>query len=203
VKIIRTDSRGFAKVRIQLLSRGVTYCKSIESAVQRIINDVRVNGDKALIKYTKKFDRIALSPSTLQVDQKAIKEAYSRVSPADVEDLKYAASRIRKFHEHQKVSGWQYKDNGVMLGQMVTALGRVGIYVPGGKAVYPSTVLMSVIPAKIAGVKEIIICTPTPATGFVCHPELVSGSPRKEIPKQVRDDRKDDRDGGFSGEINP
>ncbi len=162
MKLIRTDSRGFARVRAQLLSRGVTYGKSIESAVNRIINDVRGNGDKALIKYTKKFDRVTLTPATLQVDQNAIKEAYYRVSPADVEDLKYAASRIRKFHEHQKVSGWQYKDNGVMLGQMVTPLDRVGVYVPGGKAVYPSTVLMSVIPAKIAGVKDVIVCTPTP-----------------------------------------
>ena len=162
MKSIRTDSRGFAKVRSQLLSRGVTYGISIESAVQKIINDVRVNGDKALIKYTKKFDRVSLTPATLQVDQKAIKEAYYRVSPVDVEDLKYAASRIRKFHGHQKVSGWQYKDNGVMLAQMVTPLDRVGVYVPGGKAVYPSTVLMSVIPAKIAGVKDVIVCTPTP-----------------------------------------
>lgn len=162
MKLIRTDSRGFAKVRAQLMSRGVTYGKSIESAVHRIINDVRVNGDKALIKYTKKFDRISLTPATLQVDQKAIKEAYYKVSPPDVEVLKYAASRIRKFHEHQKVSGWQYKDNGVMLGQMVTPLDRVGVYVPGGKAVYPSTVLMSVIPAKIAGVRDVIVCTPTP-----------------------------------------
>ncbi len=162
MKLIRTDSRSFAKVRSQLLSRGVIYGKSIESAVHRIINDVRVNGDKALIKYTKKFDRVSLTPATLQVDQKTIKDAYSRVSPADVEDLKYAASRIKKFHEHQKVSGWQYKNKGVMLGQMVTPLDRVGVYVPGGKAVYPSTVLMSVIPAKIAGVKEVVICTPTP-----------------------------------------
>lgn len=190
MKIIRTENRGFDKVRKQLLTRGVTYGKSIESAVHRIINDVRDNGDKALIKYTKKFDRVSLTPSTLKVDQNAINEAYSRVSPADVADLKYAASRIRKFHEHQKVSGWQYKDNGVMLGQMVTSLDRVGVYVPGGKAVYPSTVLMSVIPAKIAGVKEVIICTPTPATG-------------KEIPKRVRYDRKDDKKVLFSGDINP
>ena len=162
MKLIRTDSRGFAKVRSQLLSRGVTYGESIESSVRKIINDVRVNGDKALIKYTKKFDNVSLTPVTLQVDQKVIKEAYSKVNRSDVECLEYAASRIREFHKHQKISGWQYKDKGVMLGQIVTPLDRVGVYVPGGKAVYPSTVLMSVIPAKIAGVKDIIICTPTP-----------------------------------------
>ena len=162
MKLIRTDSRGFAKVRSQLLSRGVTYGESIESSVRKIINDVRVNGDKALIKYTKKFDNVSLTPATLQVDQKVIKEAYSKVNHTDVECLEYAAYRISKFHKHQKISGWQYKDKGVMLGQIVTPLDRVGVYVPGGKAVYPSTVLMSVIPAKIAGVKDIIICTPTP-----------------------------------------
>lgn len=162
MKLIRTDSRGFVKVRTQLLSRGVSYGKSIESAVHRIINDVRVTGDKALFKYSKKFDKVSLTPATLKVDQKVIKEAYSSVNTADVEALKYAALRIRKFHEHQKVSGWQYKDNGVMLGQMVTPLDSVGVYVPGGKAIYPSTVLMSVIPARIAGVKEVVICTPTP-----------------------------------------
>lgn len=162
MKLIRTDSRGFAKVRSQLLSRGVTYGESIESSVRKIINDVRVNGDKALIKYTNKFDNVSLTPATLQVDQNAIKEAYSKVNHTDVECLEYAASRISEFHKHQKISGWQYKDNGVMLGQIVTPLDRVGVYVPGGKAVYPSTVLMSVIPAKIAGVKDVIICTPTP-----------------------------------------
>lgn len=162
MKIIRTDSRGFAKVRTQLLSRGVAYGKTIESQVQKIINDVRLNGDKALLKYTKKFDRVSLTTETLQADEKVIQDAYARVNPSDVESLKYAASRIRKFHEHQKTSGWQYKDNGVMLGQKVTPLDRVGVYVPGGKAVYPSTVLMSVIPARIAGVKEVVICTPTP-----------------------------------------
>ncbi len=162
MKLIRTDSRGFAKVRSQLLSRGVTYGESIESSVRKIINDVRVNGDKALIKYTKKFDNVSLTPAILQVDQKVIKEAYSKVNRSDVKDFKYAASRIMEFHKHQKISGWQYKDKGVMLGQIVTPLDRVGVYVPGGKAVYPSTVLMSVIPAKIAGVKDVIICTPTP-----------------------------------------
>ena len=184
MKLIRTDSLGFAKVRSQLLSRGVTYGESIESSVRKIINDVRVNGDKALIKYTKKFDNVSLTPATLQVDQNAIKEAYSKVNRSDVECLEYAASRISKFHKHQKISGWQYKDKGVMLGQIVTPLDRVGVYVPGGKAVYPSTVLMSVIPAKIAGVKDIIICTPTPASGSLSL-------------------RERGRVGGFSGEINP
>ncbi|MCC7202013.1 MAG: histidinol dehydrogenase [Nitrospirae bacterium] len=207
MKLIKTDSRGFAKVRAQLLARGVTYGESIENSVRKIIDDVRVNGDRALIKYTKKFDRVSLTPETLQVDKKVIQDAYARVNPSDVDSLKYAASRIRKFHEHQKTSGWQYKDNGVMLGQMVTPLDRVGVYVPGGKAVYPSTVLMSVIPARIAGVKEVIVCTPTPASGFLSQPELVSVSQTRqgqEILKQVQNDKwRNDRVGGYSGAINP
>lgn len=186
MKLIRTDSPQFVKTRAQLLSRGVTYGKSIESSVRKIINDVRINGDKALIKYTRKFDGVSLTPATLSVDQKAIKEAYSKVNHTDVECLEYAALRIIEFHKHQKVSGWQYNNNGVMLGQRVTPLDRIGVYVPGGKAVYPSTVLMSVIPAKIAGVKEVVICTPTPASG----------------PLSLRE-REGVRVGGFSSEINP
>ena len=162
MKLSRTDSPRFAKIKDKLCLRGITYGKSIESSVQKIIEDVRIHGDKALIKYTKKFDAVSLTPSTIQIDRKIIKKAYSKVSPSEVEDLKYAARRIREFHEHQKVTGWSYKEKSVLLGQMVTPLARIGVYVPGGKAVYPSTVLMNVIPAKMAGVKDVIMCTPTP-----------------------------------------
>ncbi|MBI5097076.1 MAG: histidinol dehydrogenase [Nitrospirae bacterium] len=162
LKIIQTDSPQFRRVRSRLLNRGISYGRSIESSVEKIIEDVRVHGDKALIRYTKKFDGISLTPSTLRISQKAIKEAYSKVAHNEVKDLEYAARRIRDFHRHQRVSGWRYTVKGVLLGQRVTPLERVGVYVPGGKAVYPSTVLMSAIPARIAGVKRVIICTPTP-----------------------------------------
>src|SRR3990170_7614980 len=164
MKVIKTDSPEFAPVRDKLLNRGVTYGKSIESSVKTIIESVRKNGDKALIKYTKKFDSIQLTPSTMRISKDAIKKAYSKVEGSDIKKLEYAAKRINEFHKHQKISGWKYTDNGVLLGQKVTSLERVGVYVPGGKAIYPSSVLMSVIPAKIAGVKQVIICTPTPAS---------------------------------------
>lgn len=162
MKIVRTDSPEFAPVRNKLLKRGVIYGKSIESSVKTIIESVRKNGDKALIKYTKRFDSIQLTPSTMRISKDAIKKAYSKVEGSDIKKLEYAAKRINAFHKHQKVSGWEYTDNGVLLGQKVIPLERVGVYVPGGKAIYPSSVLMSVIPAKIAGVKDVIICTPTP-----------------------------------------
>jgi histidinol dehydrogenase len=103
-----------------------------------------------------------LTPSTIRISKETIKKAYSKVEGSDIKKLKYAGKRINDFHKHQKVSGWKYTDHGVLLGQKVTPLERVGVYVPGGKALYPSSVLMSVIPAKIAGVEKVIICTPTP-----------------------------------------
>src|SRR3972149_3985588 len=162
MKVIKTDSPEFAPVRDKLLNRGVTYGKSIESSVKTIIESVRKNGDKALIKYTKKFDSIQLTPSTMRISKDAIKKAYSKVEGSDIKKLEYAAKRINEFHKHQKISGWKYTDNGVLLGQKVTPIERVGVYVPGGKAIYPSSVLMSVIPTKIAGVEKVISCTPTP-----------------------------------------
>lgn len=162
MKIIRTKDSHFAEIKNKLRNRGITYGKSIESAVKRIIEDVRVNGDKAVIKYTRRFDRLSMTPSTMRIGRKAVKEAYAKINPDDVEDLKYAAQRIRDFHERQEVTGWRYQERGVLLGQRVTPLERVGIYVPGGKALYPSSVLMSAIPARIAGVRDIIISTPTP-----------------------------------------
>jgi len=162
LKVIRTDSPQFHSVRTRLLNRGISYGRSIESSVEKIIEDVRVHGDRALIRYTKKFDRISLTPATMRVSQKAIKDACSKVPRSEVKDLEYAAQRISDFHKRQRVPGWRYADKGVLLGQMVTPLERVGLYVPGGKAVYPSSVLMSAIPARIAGVRHIMICTPTP-----------------------------------------
>lgn len=171
LRIIRTDSPRFIPVRNKLLSRGASYGKSIESAVRKIIEEVRIHGDKAVIKYTRKFDGLSLTSSTMRINQKAIKEAYSKIERDDVEDLEYAARRIRDFHRHQKISGWRYTVKGVLLGQMITPLERVGVYVPGGKAIYPSSVLMSAIPARIAGVRHVMICTPTP--GGVINPYLL------------------------------
>lgn len=162
MKILRTKEKGFRNIRKRLLMRGMSYGKAIEAGVQEIIEDIGVNGDNALIKYTERFDKLSLTQATMRIPRDEIMDAYTKVKPEDVDDLEYAAEKILAFHKHQKVSGWSYNENSILLGQMVTPLQRVGLYVPGGKAVYPSTVLMSAIPAKIAGVKEIIICTPTP-----------------------------------------
>lgn len=162
MKIISTDSPEFPSVRSKLLNRGAIYGRSIEPAVKKIIEGVRKNRDKALIKYTRRFDGLSLTASTIQIDQKVIKEAYQSVKSDEIKDLEYAARRIKDFHKKQRVSGWRYKDGGVLLGQRIAPLSRVGLYAPGGKAVYPSTVLMSAIPAKITGVEEVIMCTPTP-----------------------------------------
>lgn len=162
MKILRTKDKRFRNIHKTLLMRGISYGKPIEDAVKEIIEDVRVHGDNALIKYTERFDNRSISASSMRISRNEIMDAYSKVKPEDIDDFEYAAGKIRSFHEHQKVTGWSYKDDGVLLGQIVTPLQRVGLYVPGGKAVYPSTVLMSAIPAKIAGIKDIIICTPTP-----------------------------------------
>jgi len=162
MKIIRTDSPQFKQVRDSLLNRRILYGKSVESVVRRIIEDVQIDGDKAVIEYTRRFDRHSVTSATMRIGCNAFKEAYRKVNPEDVKVLKYASGRIRDFHEHQRVKGWHYRDRGVLLGQRVTPLERIGIYVPGGKALYPSSVLMSAIPARIAGVQDIIISTPTP-----------------------------------------
>jgi histidinol dehydrogenase len=131
----------------------------IEENVKKILNEVRKAGDKALIKYTKLFDRHSLP---LKIDTEEIKEKAKEVSKEVLDALKFAAQRIRKFHKRQLESSWQYKEGDITLGQIIRPLHRIGAYVPGGKASYPSTVLMNIIPAQVAGVTEIAVCVPTP-----------------------------------------
>lgn len=137
---------------------------SIESSVREIINDVRENGDQALFAYTKRFDGIEIDPSTVRVSKEELERAYSLV-PKDVMDsLALAAERIREFHKRKMPEEYVFCDNlGNELGWLIRPIERVGIYVPGGKAAYPSTVLMTVIPAVVAGVEEIAIVTPSPS----------------------------------------
>lgn len=130
-----------------------------EKAVRKILNDVLKRGDKALFKYNEIFDKHKL-PLKISLDE--IKENSRKVSEDVINALKFAAKRIRKFHLRQIEKSWQYKEGDITLGQIIRPLERVGAYVPGGKAVYPSTVLMNIIPAQVAGVKEIAVCVPTP-----------------------------------------
>ena len=161
MKIIKADDKKFKSFFRKLRQRGGTFSPELLSAVARIVKDVATSGDTALFKYTSKFDKYKLTPKTIEVSIKEKEGALAEVSPQDLEILNLAAARIEKYHRHQINQDWSLKDEaGVELGQRVVPLQRVGIYAPGGKAFYPSTLLMAAIPAKIAGVKEIILVTP-------------------------------------------
>jgi histidinol dehydrogenase len=162
MKVIKSTSRNFSKQLGQLAGRLALQDPRVEKTVQAILRDIRRGGDRAVIKYTRKFDRLSLTPATLKVDPEQIQEAYRQADPVVVESLKLAARRISEFHERQKTKSWSYQDNGVTLGQRVYPLERAGLYVPGGKAAYPSSVLMNAIPAKVAEVEQILMCSPTP-----------------------------------------
>ena len=139
-----------------------------QAAVDAIIVNVRSNGDRAVLEYEKQFDRCDLTPQTLRVTRSEIDEAYSELDPEFIEVMKRAAANIRDYHEKQKVNSWiTTKPDGSILGQRVTPLASSGCYVPGGRAAYPSSVLMNIIPAKVAGVEHIIACTPPNAEGKI------------------------------------
>jgi len=135
----------------------------IQRTVRKIILDVQKNGDSAVKKYTAKFDSVKLN--SLAITKKAIDSAVKKVDKDVLKALEVSAERIRKFHERQKERSWKFTENGITLGQIISPLERVGVYVPGGKAAYPSTVLMNVIPAQVAGVDEIAVCVPNPEGG--------------------------------------
>ena len=144
----------------RLRSRGAESGLAVEEVVKKILLDVRRNGDRAVLKYTRRFDdrglrRLRLSPGE-------IRKAADRAEKGVVRALEKASRRIRKFHERQKEQSWSLDGGHIVLGQMIRPLSRVGVYVPGGKAAYPSTVLMNVVPGQVAGVGEIAVCVPAP-----------------------------------------
>jgi histidinol dehydrogenase len=136
--------------------------RRVEARVRAILRQVQLEGDRALIRFTSQFDHYRLKPGRIRIAPTEIKQAYEEVSRADIEHLRRAADRIRDFHERQKAQTWMVETPGVTLGQLVRPLETVGVYVPGGKAAYPSSVLMNVIPAKVAGVPRVVMCSPTP-----------------------------------------
>lgn len=148
------------------LQRDVDYGTPEQNAVvKQIVAAVKAEGDQALLQYSKEFDGVALEASQLRVTEQELKDAYAKVEPAFVQAIVSAANNIRAFHSRQKRESWMdVQQDGTILGQIIHPLQRVGVYVPGGKASYPSSVLMNVIPAQVAGVKEIVLVTP-PATG--------------------------------------
>ena len=166
MRIVKLDQNTKAQALEKLIGRGASGYGVYEKAVQEIIADVRADGDKALIAYSKKFDRCDLTPETMRVSKEEIRAAYASLDPALIEVMKKAAQNIRVYHEKQKRSSWiTTNENGVILGQKITPIGVSGCYVPGGRAVYPSSVLMNIVPAKTAGVEKIIMCTPPGADG--------------------------------------
>jgi len=164
--INRLDARdpGFASALRQLLAFEASEDESIDRTAADILHAVRARGDEALLEYTRRFDRVpADSVAALEIPKDSWHAALASLPTAQREALESAAARVRAYHERQRGETWTYTEaDGTVLGQKITPLDRVGLYVPGGKAAYPSSVLMNAIPAKVAGVPELIMVTPTP-----------------------------------------
>ena len=158
-----------------LLKRSPNHYAEYESRVADILNSVKTEKNKALFAYTERFDGVRLTEDTVRVTEDEIQEAYDQVDPELIRIIRKAKENIKTYHEKQRQYSWfDSKPNGTMLGQKVTALQRVGVYVPGGKAVYPSSVLMNILPAKVAGVDEIVMVTPPGKDGKISPNTLVA-----------------------------
>ena len=160
-----------------LLKRSPNQYGSYETAVREILAKIQEEGDGTLFAYTKKFDRAEITEQNVRVTDEEIREAYETVDPALVDVIRKSLVNIRNYHEKQKQNSWfTSSEDGTMLGQKVTPLEKVGVYVPGGKAVYPSSVLMNIVPAKVAGVDRIIMTTPPGPDGKVNPSTLVAAN---------------------------
>jgi histidinol dehydrogenase len=160
MKILTQADRSFAATVKKVASRGAVQGSAVEKTVRTILQAVQRGGDRAVLRYTKQFDRVALKADALRVSPEEIKEAYHHIRKDEGDALRFAAQRVTAFHERQRTKTWMYQDDTATLGQVVTPVDAVGVYVPGGKAVYPSSVLMCAIPAKVAGVERIVMVTP-------------------------------------------
>ena len=175
MRIINLNEQSRANILADLLKRDPNNYSAYEGTVQEIVDDVRARGDEALFEYTKKFDGAELSADNIRVTQAEIQEALSQVDPNLLAVMKKSMKNIREYHEKQKQYSWfDSKPNGTILGQKVTALSSVGVYVPGGKAAYPSSVLMNIIPAEVAGVEKIVMVTPPGKDGKVNPVTLIA-----------------------------
>jgi histidinol dehydrogenase len=161
IEIIHSREKGRLAGKLQRIrERNVALDADLMLKVAAIISDVRDRGDAALIDYTARFDGISLRPSDLRVTEETLMNAASRVDPEVLEALREAIRRVRFFHEFERQHSWEVEVNGVRLGQRITAIERAGLYVPGGTAGYPSSVVMNVVPAQVAGVTRIVVATP-------------------------------------------
>ena len=175
MRIVQLNEETRKNILEDLLKRDPNNYTAYESTVQEIVEDVRKNRDQALFAYTKKFDGADLDSSNIRVTEAEIQEAMSQVDPELLTVMKRAMKNIREYHEKQKQNSWfTSSEDGTMLGQKVTPLSSVGVYVPGGKAAYPSSVLMNIIPAEVAGVPRIVMVTPPDKNGKVNPVTLIA-----------------------------
>ena len=167
MRILESSDRRFKRAFERIRNRGRVVDRKLERVVRAIIDDVRRRGDRALFEYGRRFDGVSVNARTLEVGPAKIEKALSKAGPRTLKTLRLAARRIRRYHKKQVVRSWSLREaGGVELGQEIRPIDRVGIYAPGGLAAYPSTVLMAAIPARIAGVREIVLATPPGRKGF-------------------------------------
>ena len=177
MRIVNLTEETRKNILKDLLKRSPSNFGSYADTVEKIVNDVRDRGDEALFGYTKQFDKADINAGNVLVTKEEIEYAYTQVDEKLIEVIRKAKENIRTYHEKQRQYSWFDSDpKGIMLGQKVTALESVGVYVPGGKAVYPSSVLMNIMPAKVAGVKNIIMTTPCNSEGEVYATTLVAAN---------------------------
>lgn len=177
MRIVKLTSETKKNLLDDLLKRSPNNYTEYADTVQEIVDNVKENGNKAIFEYTKKFDKADITEENIKVTKEEIEEAYKQVDEDLLEVIRKALVNIRTYHEKQKQYSWfDTTEDGTMLGQKVTAMNSVGVYVPGGKAVYPSSVLMNIVPAKVAGVKNIIMTTPCNAEGKVYPTTLVAAN---------------------------
>ncbi len=166
MKIVTQADRNFLPILKKASLRGRTTGAAVEKAVRTILQAVERGGDKAVFRYTAQFDKVTLKPDTVRVTPEEIKNAYFHIRKDEGDALRLAAERVTAFHERQRSKTWMYQDGDATLGQIIGPVDAVGVYVPGGKAVYPSSVLMCAIPAKVAGVPRIVMVTPPQKEGI-------------------------------------
>jgi histidinol dehydrogenase len=172
IRIVRADGEEGTAFLEELARRRAAVSAEAEEVVRPILTGVREKGDAALLEYARRFDGASLAPGTLRVTPDEVKQAFDQLRPEAIEALRLAAARIDHFHRRQLPDSWFLTEEGAVLGQLCRPLDAVGIYIPGGKAVYPSTVLMNGVPAAVAGVKRRVLCTPVTA-GLTVHPAVL------------------------------
>lgn len=175
IDVIKYTKGDESKLLEKMINRSQLEKADIQNIVDDIITNIRKNGDKALFEYTKKFDKFDVNKDNIKVTREEIEEAYNKVDADLIKVIKKSAERIKTFHEKQKINSWlEPNKNGEMLGQLIRPLETVGVYVPGGKAAYPSSVLMNIVPAYVAGVSNIVMTTPPNKEGKINPTTIVA-----------------------------